>query len=1118
MEKEVAFQILNMEKSRDEEAIQASYRALLRVTNPEDDPEGFKRLRLALETALEYARENNTDKDMEGPKSDVDLWLDRVEQFYDKLPTRYQKSGWQELLDDPVCEALDTSLEARERMLIFLMEHIHLPHEIWKMIDQVFEYMDDMEMLKQQFPENFLHYMKYYVENDTFFSYDQFEYRNQDEEDINGDSYIEGLMMVKRKLDAGETDGCMQELDDLRAYGVYHPYEDVERLRLYIQAKDTAECSRIVGVLLDKIPEDLYCQVYVGEAYWEMGQKESAHEIWTDVLEKRPDYYQAKYDMVRYLMDQGEWYEARELMHELLDKDGNDERVQKLLTQANDKLIPEYRGKLERGEEDEHFPGGELVLELGWCLFQNDIIEDAITLLENFSPPEEQKYGYCNLFGRILYQSKQYERALPYLEDWKRILWEMKEDGTEETKKRISRRNMAASILAACYFEVGERKKSIQCVKDAIDMAADRGEQLGSMQQLAGLFLECKEYERAVDVCDSLIREDDGYYPAYLIRQEACFELQKYQEVVDDYHLAINIFPGYYKPYLFAAEAFFFYGQYEDGRDVLKLAQENGVSLTSRMKLCKAKILRNLAKNKEDRRAVLLLLDEVEDAKGDEDFDIEDDSEIVFERALLCWDAEELNGAAVYIRQAIQENPSRLQYHLVCGNIYIDSGKYKQALAEYQQAEPDYFDNPGLHYGRGLCYERMGFEVLAIENYQKALECKKVYADACEKVSDYYNRQYHKFHSREYFDKALKYATQQIEEREDCYCLIHRGLIYMDALELKPAIADFEKALTYQEDDWAAWNNLGCCYKYMGQFERAITCFEKAVEYMGDKRDILPYSNMADCYEALGQYQKAIECYRRNLEIMPGDIEFWMEIGDMYYYMNQLDKALEAYENTRTRSECHREYYSKVGNVWIKRGDRKKGISYYKRGIRTAVGSDKARYLYQLGQLYTDELLDFKKGIYYLKHAAQLSENSLERFDCERYLAKSYYRLGDKRNAKKHAQKALQHFDDSKQGTPEEYIAFRPYAPIHLEHFGWLYLCLGDVKRAEEYFKRMEKVNRCKTCRYKECYESQLYMGDLFFTQGNTELAEAAYRETLKRNPHCNEASAALHFIKKEEK
>lgn len=1113
MEKKEAFHILDIEETKEEAVIRSAYHSLLKYSNPEDDPEGFQRLRRAFEVAVDYAENVSGRVIVEREKNEIDLWLDRVGQFYDDLPNRYRQSEWKRLLEDPVCEGLDTSLEAREKMLIFLMGHIHLPHEVWQQIDDVFGFTVDLEGLKQQFPENFLNYLKYYVENDTFFPYAFFEYRSEDRQ-IDGDGYIEALMEVKKKLDDGREDGCLKELDALASYGVYHPYEDVERLRLYTLAGEDAKCRRLIELLQGRIPEDHYCRLYVGEALWDMEQQESAYAVWKKLLEEMPDFYNAKLDLARYYIYKEDYYQARELLHQLLEKNGNDEDVQGMLEHVNEKLIPEFQGKLERGEEDEHYPGGELVLELGWCLFQNDRLAEAVALLEQFSPDEELEYGYYNLFGRLLYQNQEYERAARYLEKWKEMLWELKEDGTEETKKRMTRRNMAASILAACYYELGKKEKALRNAEEAVEVAEDTTERLGTMQQLGGLLLHYEEYAWAVDVCDDLIRQDQSYYPAYLIRQEACYKMKKGQDVVDDYYRAIEIYPDYYKPYMLAAEVFFFYGQFEDGLNVLDLAKENGAEETPRMKLYRAKILRNLAQGPEDRKESFRLLEEIDNTERNENFDLEDTSEISFEKSLLYWEDDDLDRAYYYISKAIQENPERLQYRLVCGNINVERQRFQEALREYREAEPEYAESASLYYGRGLCYEGMGAQVLAMENYEKALEYRNVYSDACEKVSEYYYRQYHRTYKQIYYEKALEYATRQIEASENCYYLVNRGLIYMNAMELEPAAADFEKALTYREDDWPAWNNLGCCYKYLGQFEKALECLKKAVEYMGDDRDILPYGNMANCYEALGRYQEAIACYREGLAIYPGNMNFWMEIGDLYSYMNRFDEALEAYGHARQREEIHRDYYRKIGNVWIKKGDKRRGIGYYKKGIRTASGEEKARQFCKLGELYMEELLDYKKGISCFKRAMEFTSYYSEKFDYERNIAQCFCLMGDRTSARKHAQNALKYFKNSDQGTQAEYINYKPFTPVRLGIFGWLYLCLGEDKKAEKYFQRMEGVCRCKQCHYRKCFESRLYMGAFYLLQGRTGEAEKAYREALERNPHCSEALSVLNAMK----
>ena len=48
------FNTLGIEATKEEKKIKKAYRARLHAVNPEDDPDGFKRLREAYEEALKY--------------------------------------------------------------------------------------------------------------------------------------------------------------------------------------------------------------------------------------------------------------------------------------------------------------------------------------------------------------------------------------------------------------------------------------------------------------------------------------------------------------------------------------------------------------------------------------------------------------------------------------------------------------------------------------------------------------------------------------------------------------------------------------------------------------------------------------------------------------------------------------------------------------------------------------------------------------------------------------------------------------------------------------------------------------------------------------------------------
>ena len=154
METREIFHILQMEETKDPDAIKAAYRRLLVHVNPEDDPQGFQRLRQAYEEAMQYAAEEETEESEERDTSPIGLWLERVTEVYNSLEKRTSRNEWQELLQDDLCQALDTADEVRERFLVFLMAHFRLPQEIWKLFDKEFLIREQKQQLLEKFPRD----------------------------------------------------------------------------------------------------------------------------------------------------------------------------------------------------------------------------------------------------------------------------------------------------------------------------------------------------------------------------------------------------------------------------------------------------------------------------------------------------------------------------------------------------------------------------------------------------------------------------------------------------------------------------------------------------------------------------------------------------------------------------------------------------------------------------------------------------------------------------------------------------------------------------------------------------------------------------------------------------
>ena len=1081
MEKELVFQILGIAETADEEIIKAAYRELLKSTHPEDDPEGFKRLRKAYEEALRLSfeiREEETEDEFEDTsrfKSDVELWIDRVEKLYQDILSRNKVQCWQELLSDPVCDGLDTSLEAGEKMILFLMDHIHLPHQIWKMIDDTFEITANMESLQDKFPANFLSYMKYYVENDTFIEYDYFECDADKAGSVNADGYIDNYLTIKRGIDSAEIEDAFQKLNDLKAFSIYHPYEDVERLRLFIEEENYEEGAALAELLLNKYPSCDYVCLYAAKIKWHLGEKDFAYTIWQQILEREPEHYMAKYFCAKHLVEKEDYFHARKLLIELINEGESNEELERTIYAVNEELIKEFREILASEKEDERLTREEMMLKLGWCLLQNKRMEEAEELISHF-PEEQQEYEYFYLSSQILYRMDRYEEAVPYLHKWLWFFDNSMEDEEKDSKRRLSEKYAAHSILSTCYYQLGQADKGEEEAGKAIESATDIREYLESMRYLANQLLFTKKYENAVDVCDRILEEDEGYYPAYLIRQEACYYIDRAQQVVNDYHDAIRIYPGYYKPYLFAAKIFFNYSQYEDAKKVIDRAKENQVEFSARLKLCEVKILRNLAESEEERKEPKKLILELSKQLDDENCDIENKWEVNFERGLLCWDDEEYEEAISFFREVMKEVP----------------------------------ENPAPFYCAGCVYENMMQEDKALESFEKVLQLNRQYRDTIDKLFKIYRKRYLNNNRQSDYEKALFYANINIENAEDNDPYFERALLYDDALELELAIRDYEKYLEDYPDSRAAYGNMGFAYRALGEYEKAIECFEKSKSLMKTPKESgSNYYQIVKCYLALEQYDKALEAALEGYEVFDSD-DYRELMAEVYVKLKQYDEALSHYEYLVSKGHDN---IREIVDVLHLQGKEEEEVPAFEKVLTNASDDKKSRIYGRLGDYYYYRL-EYEKSIESYLKAISLETDEWQLYLHEKNLAQPYYLAGEYEKAKEHAQKALEHFHNEGYNE-EDFLAYKGYSATRLSQFGWVYLCLGDREKAEKYFKKMEEVPPCRFCEYKKCYESPISLARFYETAGEYEKAIELLEEALVRKPDEVEAKCVLEHLRR---
>ncbi|HAF27117.1 MAG TPA: hypothetical protein DCG85_07375, partial [Lachnospiraceae bacterium] len=216
MEKGLAYSILEINETKDEDEIKAAYRRLLSTVNPEEDQAGFMRLREAYEEAVRLCSEDDDkEDDTKDPYeelkdgSEVDRFIYKIHLLYSDLKRRTDPASWEEVLSDDITESIDNEMEISDRILIYISNHHYMPKECWQVLDRKFDYSERTEELSEKFPPDFLSYVNYKINNDEFIRFDLID--NADE---NTDEFIDSYLSAKFGIDTYINEGLQRMAHD----------------------------------------------------------------------------------------------------------------------------------------------------------------------------------------------------------------------------------------------------------------------------------------------------------------------------------------------------------------------------------------------------------------------------------------------------------------------------------------------------------------------------------------------------------------------------------------------------------------------------------------------------------------------------------------------------------------------------------------------------------------------------------------------------------------------------------------------------------------------------------------------------------------------------------------
>lgn len=571
------FQILGIEATKDERAIKNAYRERLAVTNPEDDPEGFKQLRAAYEEACRLAKQSDEKTEEEKDESVSGIWVEKAAVIYRNIHSRQDIAAWEELFEDDCFLSLEEEENCRIKLLRFMMDHFRLPGNVWKLLDKKLGITADAAALRERFPADFIRYILGKCERGEDVEFEQFEGEDEGPYDL----FLQYYDRCWQALQSEDLEQARQNIEKADDLGIRHPVMEVCRGELMEKQGRIKEAAELFEGLMDRYPGDAMVCYNAAEMFWRQGEAENgsfrrrAGKIFESLKKENDAHYMANVRLTEWYYEGGQFKEAKKCAEKVLSAGGGDEFLE-LLCKVNREIEKEL-------EQDLRDTGScDSALELCWCYLQDGKIAKGIRLALEIEKklPSGKEAEWNGLMAKLYVEEAEYEDSITMTHVWEEELHKKLQSGEseEEQEKDRDRLKQAHMIRMQCYHNLGFRdeEKFAEAIREGEAVLEGNAKDIGILLEMAQIYTEMQEYEKCEEVVSRLV-EDYQVYAAYAASMEAYRRQLDPGGVVRTGSRCIQYFPAFVKPYEYVAKVYLDLEQPEDLEKVFQDAEKNGV-------------------------------------------------------------------------------------------------------------------------------------------------------------------------------------------------------------------------------------------------------------------------------------------------------------------------------------------------------------------------------------------------------------------------------------------------------------------------------------------------------------------------------------------------------------
>lgn len=1052
--------ILEIAETKDKGTIQAAYRAKLIKNNPEDDPEGFMELRRALETALAEADKpadigtgdencssgtgSATCQEYGWGDDPVGLWMKQVDRIYNNFSRRKNPEQWKQLLKEDVCVNLDTKIQVRTQLLKYFMDHYFLPQAVMAVLDQHFELMENMDELAEEFPRNYLDII--ITQGLKRQEYPPYEYLTG-EDSCDFDEYLKSGIKLSHCISAGDFENGFDIVENMKIMGIDNPFLEIDYAKLLCQAQRIDEAALCLEDLLEEYPEIDDAHLMKGDVYFFMEDFRTASEEYELILERDPENQWGLQGKGKCLMKTGHYKEANEIFRNIMEKNPYDMETSMWLRECNNRYIDYLKDAVKNSDDQ------SLLIELGWCYYQNEEYDQALTLMRYVEPEDDNKIEYENLMGRCSLSTERFVKAIKHLQNWELLLEGLPE--TEENNKKKKRQLPFCVMLQSYAWEKTDTHKALALLERAMKLDPKDPEPLVHKGQILAKMWKLEE---SVECFTEAIHMNPDSHGPYIMRARSLYHMGHYSDAYNDCEKSLEIFPYELAAYVYKVKILIEAGQPESAEEILNYLESEELS-GSELDFLKG-FIKEAAGEKEAAEAIYENIVNQPEDRDKQVFDVYDLSEVYHHLAVIRYNSTGATYDQVedLIEKGLEENPKDVQ------------------LLE-MKAE--------------LASER--------RMYEKALETYKILAEIAPGRIGIYGAMDNLHREMDQWEQALECAEKQLEQTPSGYAYMRRGQLFAYMNRNREAENDFKKAMHLAPELSYPYNYMGVLMESYEKEDEALEYYLQAVYTGEEENDICneAYHNASNLYCRKNDFTSAAELLKRGLELT-GDNAFMYEMVMVFRRAGKFaaaEKMLKEYRRTTDMGRFSSKYSVERAHIYREMGKTQTAFDMY-----DVASVDNSEAGLEAGKILFYKR-KYKKALKYIKKAIELykKENTDE---SSMFLLSEYY-LWAARSALEGGNKAEARslVAEGMALIPDDYGDCESCLPMVNQMLGGLNTIIGNYEEAEKFLHRALNGRKCDYCVHGYCIDACYEMIYLCLIQGRRSEALEYLAKGIEADP-----------------